>query len=586
MEQKSGQTNNCYGSQFNEMRLNGEFVDMEIIVGSETFRVHRVIMATKSDYFRAVMSSELKEAKENRVIIKDLDPEIMKTVIEFCYTNQVSLNDDNFHQVLSAAFRFCMESLKDVCMKFIEPRISPSNCTGLIHSFHQFGLQHLLDRALGFCLENFDLVCETPEFFDIEEHVWEILLPDDRLNLSESGIFRALVKWTEHDLENRRAAFVRLIDHVRFGTISARELSEVGSFELATMSIWLCKEIIAKVKNYSETERQKKQSEDEPLAEVSATPRRNLRNCQRIYSIGGICYSQSGNSCSILPLSSVEIYNPITNQWTEAAPMHSPRDYFGCAVLDDHIYAAGGSNEDGILNTFERYSIANDTWQSLPNMIKPREKLGLVALGEYLYAIGGSDIHPIFDVVERFRPGDTEWHSCAPMLIPRSRAAYVALDGYIYAIGGDCGSWQIKKITLERYDPKTDSWCRLNYLYADFERIECTCYNGEIHMTCMPYPDSWPYLKFFVYNPSRNSWYKLPIMRIDRRHNFFELARQLYAVALEPSYTRDFIKSYNRETKQWTARTRMVKACTGYSLIVHPQRNFPDEHLSAPLLVK
>jgi len=71
MEQKAYQPIYCYRSQLYEPRLNGELVDMEIIVGSETYRVHRVIMAAKSDYFRAVMSSELKETKEHRVIIED-----------------------------------------------------------------------------------------------------------------------------------------------------------------------------------------------------------------------------------------------------------------------------------------------------------------------------------------------------------------------------------------------------------------------------------------------------------------------------------------------------------------------------------
>jgi len=55
MEREPGHPTCCYGSGLNEIRLDGEFVDMEIIVGSETYHVHRVIMAAKSDYFRAAM---------------------------------------------------------------------------------------------------------------------------------------------------------------------------------------------------------------------------------------------------------------------------------------------------------------------------------------------------------------------------------------------------------------------------------------------------------------------------------------------------------------------------------------------------
>jgi len=67
MAQTPNQPICCYRSQLDELRLNEEFVDMEIIVGSETYRVHRVIMAAKSDYFRAAMSSELKECRNKCV---------------------------------------------------------------------------------------------------------------------------------------------------------------------------------------------------------------------------------------------------------------------------------------------------------------------------------------------------------------------------------------------------------------------------------------------------------------------------------------------------------------------------------------
>ena len=560
---------------------------MEIIVGSEAYRVHRVIMAAKSDYFRAVMSSQLKEAKENRVIIEDVDPEIMKTVIEFCYTNQVSLNDDNMDQLLSAAFRFCMESLKKLCVRFIGPRITASNCTRLIHSFQQQGPKQLLDMAIGFSLENFDLVCKTTNFSDIEEDIWEILLLDERLNLPESGIFRALVKWTEHDLENRKAAFERLVKHVRFATIDASELSELCSLELVTVSE-SCKELIAKAKSYSETENQDKQSEGEPVPDVSATPRRNLKNLQRMYAIGGRGCDLSDSPDSSVhhydTLSSVEIYDPNTDKWTQAAPMQSPRMNFGCAVLGDYIYVAGGLSNGRYLYTFERYSIAKNTWQSLPNVLRPRIDLELVELDGYLYAIGGS-LSGSVDWVERFCPGEAKWHDCAPMHIERCNAAYVALGGYIYAIGGD-GSDFFMRTTLERYDPKTNSWCVLSPLLRSIKRFECTTYSGKIYVMCWG-QDSRTDPRLFVYSPARDRWFVSPKAPSNRCIRFVEFGRQLYGFGgLTEDSVLNFVESYNQETKQWTRRAGVMSKRTRYGLIIHPQRDFPDTHILCSLVTE
>jgi len=230
------------------LRLNGELVDMEIIVGSRTYRVHRVIMAAYSDYFRAVISCQLKEAKENRVIIEDVDPVTMRTVIDFCYTNQVWLDDHNFSQVLSAAFRFCIKSLEEVCIDFIEPRITVQNCTRLIPLFDECSVTLWLVHAMKRCMKNFGLISQSPEFVDMSERVWDLILPLHEIDLSESEIFRALVRWTEHDLENRQPAFERLVKHVGFIAIDPFELDELRALKLATMSE-SCKELIAKVKN-------------------------------------------------------------------------------------------------------------------------------------------------------------------------------------------------------------------------------------------------------------------------------------------------------------------------------------------------
>jgi len=481
-----------------------------------------------------------------------------------------------------------MESLKDACIKFIEPRMTASNCTGLIHSFKQYGLTRLLNKAIGFCLENFDLVCKTPRFLDIEEDIWEILLPDEGLNLSESGIFRALVKWTEHDSENRQVAFGRLVKHLRFATIALSELNKLTDLKLATTS-QSCKELIARAKYNSETGRQDKQSEDEPVPDVSATPRLNLKNRQRMYAIGGCRFVQTSSldTSDYHPESTdnVQIYDPKTDKWTEAAPMYSPRRAFGCTVLGDYIYVAGGEHDDELLESFERYSIANDTWESLPDMIEPRRDLGLVALNGDIYAMGGVGDLDRLNRVERWYSDDKDWGDCAGMLIRRVNAAYVALDGYIYAIGGDGPEFLIA--TIEKYDPEADSWCRLAYLDHVRDRYECTTYEGMIYIMCWNNRTR-HHLHFFVYNVATDQYSDLPNMPTKRfSFKMAELGRELYAVGgRKGKLASNIVESYNPETKQWTARTAMKSKLAEHSLIVHPERNFPDKHLLAPLVEK
>lgn len=66
-----------------------------------------------------------------------------------------------------------------------------------------------------------------------------------------------------------------------------------------------------------------------------------------IYLVGGWC---SGDA-----ISSVEKYDPQTNEWRLVAPMSKRRCGVGVAVLNDLLYAVGGHDGQSYLNSIERY---------------------------------------------------------------------------------------------------------------------------------------------------------------------------------------------------------------------------------------
>lgn len=55
---------------------------------------HKVILASSSSYFRAMFTS-FKEGNEDHVFIKELDPTIVKNLVDFIYTSQIEVTDEN-----------------------------------------------------------------------------------------------------------------------------------------------------------------------------------------------------------------------------------------------------------------------------------------------------------------------------------------------------------------------------------------------------------------------------------------------------------------------------------------------------------
>ena len=67
----------------------------------------------------------------------------------------------------------------------------------------------------------------------------------------------------------------------------------------------------------------------------------------------------------------------------------------GVAVIDNLVYAVGGSNRDdgtrSNLNSMERYNPERDEWEDMPPMHRSRGAASVTALNGCLYAVGGYD---------------------------------------------------------------------------------------------------------------------------------------------------------------------------------------------------
>lgn len=64
-----------------------------------------------------------------------------------------------------------------------------------------------------------------------------------------------------------------------------------------------------------------------------------------------------GGWCSGDAISSVERYDPQTNEWRMVASMSKRRCGVGVSVLDDLLYAVGGHDGSSYLNSVERWTV-------------------------------------------------------------------------------------------------------------------------------------------------------------------------------------------------------------------------------------
>ena len=116
-----------------------------------------------------------------------------------------------------------------------------------------------------------------------------------------------------------------------------------------------------------------------------------------IYAVGGIGwppnYDPSGRYLSSLYLSSVEMFNPKTNQWQERTKMSVPKAAHSTSVIDDKIYVIGGYFQEerklNRLSTIEVYDPTTDRWTQESDMLIGKFGHATEVVDGQIYIFGG-----------------------------------------------------------------------------------------------------------------------------------------------------------------------------------------------------
>ena len=181
----------------------------------------------------------------------------------------------------------------------------------------------------------------------------------------------------------------------------------------------------------------------------------------KIYAVGGL----NGNN---LPLSTTEVYNPQTNEWTSKTPMPTPRSGFAISVYQNKIYVIGGTVGNGFVGNNEVYDPVSNTWETKASMPTPRADLCANLVNDKIYLIGGkkySSTTPFYNETnlnEVYDPVTDSWSTKTPIPTPVQGYASAVANNKIYIMGGSLDALKMENTLItganQVYDPQNDTW--------------------------------------------------------------------------------------------------------------------------------
>ncbi|XP_042638736.1 kelch domain-containing protein 7B [Orycteropus afer afer] len=160
------------------------------------------------------------------------------------------------------------------------------------------------------------------------------------------------------------------------------------------------------------------------------------------------------------------------------------------------------------------FNPGDNTWRPLTRVPAevPLRGCGLCTMHNYLFLAGGirgSGAKAVCsNEVFCYNPLTDIWSQVRPMQQARAQLKLVALDGLLYAIGGEC------LYSMERYDPRTDSWASRAPLPAGTFPVahEAVACRGDIYVT-----GGHLFYRLLRYSPARDAWDECPYSASHRR---------------------------------------------------------------------
>nr|XP_020502222.1 kelch-like protein 42 [Labrus bergylta] len=438
-----------------------------IVMDDKIFEVNKKKLIEKSDYFRALYSSGMRESTEDSVQLQGLSVPGLELVLEFINTSKVQVVNETLEDLIETASFLQVTSI----LKLLTSEIRLDNCVELCSLSEVYGTHDLRHACLKYMSCYYHPMLRRPEFC--------------------SAAFLPAVRDQVRDMRMKGTATL-----VAIGDFTCLSLDVPDQDEPWSML------------RYGEVEQRWK-----PLANNLPPDMINVRGYGSAV-LDNYLFIVGGFRMTSQEISAVHCYNPCRNEWNQVAPLNQKRSNFKLLAVNGKLYAVGGQ----CLGTVECYSPEQDWWTCVSSMPDPLAEFSACECQGMIYVMGGYTARDRNTSVLRYCPISDTWtvfRSCSAHI---RKQQMLSVEDTIFLVGGYTHELAQRQrrpsqtedvLTVQSYNVTTGEWLHLkDNTSKSGLNLTCTLHNDGIYIMSrdVSLPTSLEHRVFLKYNIFSDAW--------------------------------------------------------------------------------
>lgn len=151
-------------SDFKQLHNTEDLHDVVFVVNSVEFKAHKVILMARSPVFQAMFLVDMIEKKENKVTIKNIEPEVFAQLLKFIYTDEIDMDRASI-ELGHAANMYSLLRLLSICNNHLQKTIDITNAIAIVKYSIDVVCDELKDFAAKFVMSHADQFSEEDILF-------------------------------------------------------------------------------------------------------------------------------------------------------------------------------------------------------------------------------------------------------------------------------------------------------------------------------------------------------------------------------------------------------------------------------------